>query len=343
LPWAPGLTYSWPEVLQVIQIGLRIAAFAGIAALSSCSAPKPTPGRANGDAGSDEALLAKLRGKNAGANVDEPILEDEAFAPTCESGKNIFLLTPDNHLLTFDPLELQVTEVGRFACTPDYQVFSMAIQRDGTAWVNHTDGNIFKLNTQSLQCSPSGHDSSLSFGHGTGMAFAKDSPSGDAETLFLAEWWGGGDALLGEPGKLLSVDPETVRGTVVGELGEPIARRGCELTGSGDGTLSAFCPRQLYETVQGEDPFRVYFATLDKRNADVMAAEVVPFRVSNGDFAMAAWGGEYYVFTGASATETGVDVFTPGKGSRRLDVTFPYLVFGAGVSTCAPTATKQVR
>jgi hypothetical protein len=312
--------------------------------LGACSAPKPTAVQIEPDAGHEKAVLGALQGNGQAAIPDdEAILSDEAFVPSCESGKGIYLLTPDNHLLIFEPLKLEIKDVGRFVCNPDYQVFSMAIQRDGTAWVNHADGNIYKLDTHDLECLPSGHDPTLSEGHGTGMAFVRDNVESDSETLFLAEWWGAENAEDGVPGKLLAVDPTTAKGRVIGTLGDPISSRGCELTGTGDGVLAAFCPRQLYESSLGDDPFKVYFAIVDKQSASVKSSEVVPFHVSVGDFAMAAWGGEYYVFTRATENTTGVDVFVPGKGSRRLDVTFPYLVYGAGVSTCAPVATRQVR
>src|SRR6185436_5021764 len=119
----------------------------------------------------------------------------------CETTGNdlIYVVSDSYQLMSFDPSELPdndpFTPIGQLNCPagtpwPGYSSpatpFSMSVDRDGSAWVLYTSGEIFKASIADASCTATGfapgqHDMQL-----FGMGFASDTAGSDAETLFIA-------------------------------------------------------------------------------------------------------------------------------------------------------------
>lgn len=250
---------------------------------------------------------------------EEPALGEYA-EPACDAGKYVYLMTAEKAMLRFDPTSLRTEFLGAIDCATDSTTNSMAVDRQGNAWVGFHSGEIFRVSTETLDCEPSGYAPAQLGWSSFGMAFVADSAGSAAETLFLAEG-GPVDPVFAGIGR---VERDQLRLRSVGAFRAPIEGRWCDLTGSGEGRLFALCPGA---------PTRL--AEVDKATAVTVSVTELPFKDVTA-FALAHWAGDFIVFT---ATDGGsrVDSVRPGEGSLRIVESMDYVVVGAGVSTCAPT------
>ena len=121
----------------------------------ACSASKDSGSGDNPLGGGDSGVGFHLDGGDGGFNGDG--LDPDA-GPTendCpEDLKQIYVVTEGNDLYRFAPATLTFTRIGTLSCpssgfaTP----FSMAVQRNGTAWVLFNDGIIFHVSTKDASC-----------------------------------------------------------------------------------------------------------------------------------------------------------------------------------------------
>jgi len=94
-----------------------------------------------------------------------------------------------NMLSSFRPDTLEFRDVGVLACPapPDYAPVSMAVQRDGTAWVEYSDLAhpllLFRSDIRTAACDPTSHAPG---GGMMGMAVAVE---GNVETLYVLSGW----------------------------------------------------------------------------------------------------------------------------------------------------------
>jgi hypothetical protein len=254
--------------------------------------------------------------------------DDEAFyTPTigeyaeaaCDAGRSIFLMTDQEVLLRFDPDKLALDEIGRIDCPTNSSVNSMAVDRQGNAWLGYHSGEVFRVSIATLACAPSGYTAAQLGWTWFGMAFATDTIEGDRETLYLAD----GMSFTG----LGAVGREDLRLRPIGAFQAPIAGRRCELSGRGDGRLFVFCPGSPAQLVE-----------VDKQSGATLSASALPF-ADIESFAFAHWGGSFLLFTSLGQGSR-VDSFHLGVGTRRLVEHLDFEIVGAGVSTCAPTWTS---
>lgn len=239
------------------------------------------------------------------------------------SARLVYVITEQNQLFSLDPGKLPATSafnpVGTVSCpaggaTP----FSMAVQRNGTAWVVFNDGSLWNVSTLDASCKAvPGYQPGQNGFNTFGMGFVSDAAGGGAETLYLARSSGGTGG--GGNGKLGKLDLSTLQITPVGNMSGD-----AELTGTGDGRLFAFFQSGSSAAV----------AELDKSTGATLSTAPQNGLVISGGWAFAFWGGSFWMFTGLQASVTQYDPVA--KKTMPVVGGLPGTIVGAGVSTCAP-------
>jgi hypothetical protein len=239
----------------------------------------------------------------------------------------IYLIASDNSLMRFDPPSKGVTTIGTISCPTakaGASPFSMAVDRQGIAFVVFDDGELFRVSTADATCLVTpfqiGQDG---FSPTFGTGFSADT-SDPGETLFVA-----GD--MSE--ELATIDLTTFVLTPVGTFSTMIGE--AELTGTGSGDLYAFGVVGSNGTTAA-----LHLSQIDKATAAVIQDQSLQLASGSAeifDWAFAYWGGGFYFFTSTDESSTDVSLYTPG-GPLTLPVVahFENAVVGAGVSTCAP-------
>lgn len=299
---------------------LRLLSFALL--FASCARDRPLDYCID-DAGAKDAAVADLAApRDLGVDLGNPDL----FDWNCPNPPTFIITVDANHTISrFRPDTLTFTDIGRPSCPTGINdsAFSMAVARDGTAWVNFQSGNIFLIDTKTAACKPSGYAPGQLGFQNFGMAFSTDAVGSSAETLFVAP---ATFDLMGNPTDthLAFIDTQTLLLQLIAPMnGDP------ELTGTGDARLWGFFPDTLNPTV----------AEIDKTTA--MTTRVYPMPTLAGtpnDWAFATWAGDFYIFLQRS-TDASTNVFhlraSDGNVSVALQNTGRHIV-GAGVSTCSP-------
>lgn len=209
--------------------------------------------------------------------------------------------------------------------------FSMSVDRTGRAWVLYSSGEIFWTNVRNPEsCTLSPWQAGTEGFELFGMGFASVAPDSGAEELFVA---GGTATQLAThaTGRLGVIEPEGMDFSVKGSLSP--SEYGPELTGTGEGELFGYFPGLASTKV----------ALLDKTtgaNALEWLLPALPGQLRA--WAFAHWGGRFYIFISFIDPIEGqlsqVHRFDPATGESEVVLDdIPYVIVGAGVSTCAPT------
>jgi hypothetical protein len=250
--------------------------------------------------------------------VDSPIPTD------CPDAGDtlVYVITSENDLYSFYPPTLGFTPIGTIKCpgatsTP----YSMAVNRLGTAFSVFADGTLWQISTANAACKPTPYVPSP---QGTpfynfGMGFVGTQTT---DTLYVC------DAKFNNVNSsgLATIDTaKTFTRTFVANFQPELPR--CELTGTGDGRLFAFC-------VLGGGGSEI--AEIDPATAKIIAVNQLQVGSPNDAFAYAFWGGFFWIFTGPSGS-TDVTRYDPVTFAEAHVTTLPgRTIVGAGVSTCAP-------
>ncbi len=204
--------------------------------------------------------------------------------------------------------------------------FSMSVDRSARAWVLYTSGEIFWVDTASGHCSASDWVADAGGFELFGMGFVSDETGSETETLYIA----GG--LVGElaGGRIAGVDPDTLQVAPVGPV--PAAEYSPELTGTGEARFYAYFPGQ-------NDSFVAELSKVD--GGIVQRWDLPPLGGTVRAWAFAHWGGKFYIFvTVREGDGNNSQVLRLDPDSGQTDTILedlPYIIVGAGVSTCAPT------
>jgi uncharacterized protein (TIGR03382 family) len=271
-------------------------------------------------------------------------------APSCTADGVDLVYVVDLQLdfLSFDPRKLPndpFTLIGTLACPvtgmsimrPQQAMatpFSMAIDRDGKAWVEYSSGEVFNVSIADATCTASGYVPEASGMKLFGMGFAPDAAGASAEHLYEV----GGSNNPDPGGHLAVVDTHggQLTPTIVGPI-YALSDVMAELTGTNEGRLFGFFPRTATAS---------YVQELDKMTGAAVGAQ---WRVSAGGlgvdvraWAFAQWGGRFYVFVstdnGTGGYTTTVRVVDRSTGLYNIALmNVPYAIVGAGVSICAPS------
>jgi len=249
----------------------------------------------------------------------------------------IYLVTSGNSLLSFYPPTSQFTRIGQLNCPapdPTWQPFSMAVDRQGRAYVlfsngDQTMGQLFRVSTANAACSripayAGGQDGFQTFG----MGFVGN-PDGGAETLFVALNTETTDAAP----RLAALDVTDFRLRMAVNISPPTIAS-AELTGTGDGRLFAFYEQGASSAIAQLDPSTGRALA----NDNLTALPQMENGVMVSGWAFAFWGSDFYLFTTNPALTGGsiVTRFDPSDGSQTTVAELSELIVGAGVSTCAP-------
>lgn len=236
-----------------------------------------------------------------------------------EASKSVYVIDTANMLRRFDPPSSTFSALGLIDCGAGAgSPFSMAVARDGTAWVLYTNGNLFKVSTKDASCAPSSFQPDASASQ-FGMGFVSDQAEGKSDTLFVAS------SQLGQLGKIAL---DTVTFTPIAPFA---VKTRMELTGTGSGQLFALLAPVATESDSGAWTV----AEISKSSGEILSekrqSEIGEIPQSN--FAVAAWGGDFYSFVG-----TNVYRLDTKANQVTLRTTVNFTIVGAGVSTCAPHA-----
>lgn len=245
--------------------------------------------------------------------------------PCSDDAKLVYTVDSNGTFSSFNPrlagMPGAFTDKGRLACPSSSQPFSMSVDRDAKAWVVYGNGDLFRVDVNTLACNRiavmSPNNAKV-----YGMGFVTDTAGGTTDTLYVAGNAVGSSFSTSQFGTLATISPFNV--TIRAQLtGAP------ELTGTGDAHLWAFFPNV--------SPPRV--SELDKQTGSALRSFQAPTLMGAPTaWAFAFWGGDFWIFLqrqGEASTTvyrmngmTGA-VTTPIPNSGRR-------IVGAGVSTCAP-------
>lgn len=230
-----------------------------------------------------------------------------------EAKKLVYVVSKDNQLFSFDPRipgRAAYKAVGKLDCKAFGSPQSMAVDRQGFAWVFYDSGQLFKVSVRDAHCSGQTPYKHPSHNHQLGMGFTSVAPGSSDERLYI----------LSPDFGLATISTKDFGVTTSGMLAN-----GAELTGGGDGRL-------------------FYFAAWERTlsEIDLSTRQLKPMHSFGsfgnvGAWAFARYKGRFYMFTssgfGPSKT-TEYDPKTNKEVVRDEDVGF--MIVGAGQSTLAP-------
>jgi hypothetical protein len=284
-------------------------------------AANPPPNRRNG-------TLTFVSNDTANLNVSVPLT---GYIDTnCTSaGLLIYVVDNNNTFSTFNPENLTFKDLGTLSC-PDNggTPFSMAVDQNAIAWVLFSDGNIFRVDPATLDCTPTTFVPDQSGLKQFGMGFSFDTES-NTDTLFIA----GGTSLTGGTAELATVSfPSLTVSTVA-----PLTEGWPELTGTGDGQLWGFFPTDTGAGFNNQ----AEMVQIDKQSGAPLQTWPLP-AISGPQFSATAWavgffGGAFWPFLAANGGTT--TVYEVQRSTGVLTTALPNTgrnIVGAGVSTCAP-------
>jgi hypothetical protein len=257
----------------------------------------------------------------------------------------VYVLSAQNDIYSFDPPSKTFTKVTTLSCpgTTTMQPNSMAVDRDGNAWVNYVDalglsGSIFKVNIASGTCTAT--NIKLTSGwYQLGMGYSTASATDPTDTLYVAatdsaggcQGGGGGNPFGGgsTSAGLGIIDTDAGTLTPVGAFTGSLAGQSAELTGTGDGRLYGFFVLSPVQVAQ-----------INKTSGATAAPLTMTGVTCPQAWAFSFWGGDFYLYTAASTTSSSsVTHYTFADGG--IDTSYVssvgFTIVGAGVSTCAPT------
>jgi hypothetical protein len=197
----------------------------------------------------------------------------------------VYLLSDDREIWSFDPATNEVSYVRTLLCEGAETPFSMAVDRNGTAWVLEAEtALVFQVDlgeAQGCTVAPyTPHQASFDL---FGMAIARPAP-GACEQLYVHSYSGDGPFTEGpDLGSLGVVDDEGTL-TILGSVDYD----GGELTGTGNGRLFAFA---------GVDPAKI--VEYDPSDGSLVETYPLPGLSKTSASAFAFFEGDFYVFTEA--------------------------------------------
>lgn len=292
-----------------------------------------TSGNGTGDSTSDGVGGTNFSGTGVGGSASTGGGSD-----CTEAAKLIYVLSTQNDLYSFNPLQKAFKKIGPLGCNTTMQPNSMAVDRDAVAYVNYvesdqvlggdTAGAVYKVSTTDASCKPT----PIQLGNGwfrLGMGFSSDAAMGTAEKLFIT---GTGATMGGSSPGLGRIDLGTNKVVPIGQFTGALAGQNAELTGTGDARLFGFFTTSPVEV-----------AEIDKKSGAILKTTKLPKVETPVAWAFSFWGGDFYLYTAPDATldpnrTTNVSRYRPSDGSTDPGymTNIGFTIVGAGVSTCAP-------
>lgn len=265
------------------------------------------------DSGEDTSSLET--GDTADSAPEE---EDPPPADDCVTTSDLVyvLSRSDNRLYTFDPASLSFTSLGTIDCRTSQTPGSMAVSRDGVAYVRYADDAVYAVDLATLTCSSTAYSDRRTGFDSFGMGYATDSADTWRDRLFVAN-----------ASDLGVLDTSTWSITTVGRMPSQ-----SELTGNADGELWAMLPLERPAELRQLD-------TTTGATLTTLRLSSFPDPSDIDAFAFATWNGDFYLFVRMYGMGSTTDVYrVTSTGTMTTVLTdIGFDVVGAGVSTCAPS------
>ncbi len=237
----------------------------------------------------------------------------------------VYVVSQERDLYSFNPGSLTFTKIGQINCNAAGNPNSMAIDRAGTAWVNYSDGSLFKVSTTTASCTETGFEKGQSGFVKFGMAFATNGEGSTEETLYVASVDEVGDGGRG----LGKIDLTTMKLTPLGDYSGNLQGEAAELTGTGDGKLFGFFTTAPHATL----------AQIDKSKGATSNDRPLTGVSTGLAWAFSFWGGDFWFYTSDGFSASSVTQLRT-SANNELSVVKQnvgnFRIVGAGVSTCAP-------
>ena len=301
-------------------------------AIVACGSSKPTSGfETDGGSGNGGFGTSGTSGSLGSGTSGTSGTSGSGNQTGCsEAAKLVYVVSDSNELYSFRPDTTTFTRIGTLSCpaggaTPN----SMAVDRSGTAWVNFSDGGLFKVSTSDASCQGTTFQKGQSGFERFGMAFATNTATSQDETLFVV----GIDGLNGGKG-LAKIDLGTMKLTTIGDFSGALRGQGAELTGTGDGRLFGFFTTQPNATL----------AMINKATGATSSNQDLEGVRTGQAWAFSFWGGDFWFYTSpgaAASTVTRKQASTDDSLSIAKQDVGGFRIVGAGVSTCAPTTPPR--
>lgn len=272
-----------------------------------------------------------------------------ACVDACEVAASDFVYVVDdnNRFLSFAPkndrgagtsASALFTPIGTMSCPSTRSAypgfagvgpFSMAVDRHASAWVLYTTGEIFKVSPQDVSCQLTAYQPTQLGWETFGMGYVSDAPGSKTDTLWVGRATVGTNTDM-SMGKIDANLTLSRIGAFTGVSHSP------ELSGTGNAELYGYFPsnqagQHIIARINRSD------ATFDLQ----YQLPALPSVDQNYAFAFAHWGGRFYYFINMQLQSgnrvSRVYRYDPATNSSTLIVdNSPYVIVGAGVSTCAP-------
>ena len=244
----------------------------------------------------------------------------------------IFVLSITAELWKFFPADYSFTKLGDLTCNTPPPTFSMAVDRQGYAWVQYQTGDLRTVDVTNVgNCTDPGYQEFQMGITNFGMAFVSNSQFDACDRIYGVRATGipEGNAIS----DLFSIDPDTLNVLQIGKSDYGTA----EVTGTGDGRLFLFA---------GANPAKL--VEVNKNNGQKLGVTPLPGVELGSAWAFAFFGGDFFFFTnsqgGPGSEVTHIDYDDDDmNGQKEITVVVPdapISIVGAGVSTCAPTAPQ---
>jgi hypothetical protein len=321
-----------PLVVATVGVGAGTVLLASCGRSSLDAIANLRPSEAEGsDAGAVPSLLPMDAGMEVPPNSPSPSSDasTETLLPTLDADASddaspascldadtpsIFVVTSQKNLLRFDSPTAAFTLVGALACPTSGQPQSMAVDRNGVAYVSYGGSGLFRVSTLTASCERTPFVTTSPF-TSIGMTFL-DGTGSPPGTLYVAS--------CGTPFSLGTIDLTSFQVAVVGRLSLYCA----ELTSTPDGRLFGLSGYDLSSSITQIDP----------STAQAMSTIALPTLALGSGWAIGYSGGDFYLFTAppsAPVDTTVVNRYRPADGSLTQVASLGEKVAGAGVSSCA--------
>lgn len=299
--------------------------------LAGCPRKRPAPVVDAGAGTVDAPRDAPRAPIDAGVDAEreaEPVKPGSTYGSCDEDNKQIYVVSESFELYRFPPALGRFVRIGRVRCPGAEGAFSMAVDRQGMAWILDAEGSLFKVSTKDAACVATGFARGQRGGSKVfGMAFVVEERYSEKERLYVADSSALGVASdAASPRGLAVLDTRTLalspfspyRGGRTGNF---------ELTGMSDGRMYGFDP--------SSHPPRI--VEIDPKTATLKAERVLDDVVSGGAWAIAQHYGDFYVFSAPPRGHTRVTKVVLDSKATKVVADLDFAVVGAGVSTCAPS------
>lgn len=284
-------------------------------------------GSSSTSSGASSSSSAAVSSSSAAASSSSSTGSGGSSGNGCDPrARLIYVVDQDHTLSSFDPVSLSFEDIGWLNCPaqPLAETFSMAVQRNATAWVLYGSGELFRVNTSTAACSATSYVPGQDGMEVFGMGFVANQSGSVEETLHVA---GGPVGAPADSNRTLgSINLTTLQFTGTGTVGGSP-----ELTGTADARLYGFFP----------SAFSPRAALLNKFTGLEVESYALPGLVGTPQaWAFAFWGGSFWIFLMRSIeSSTWVYRMDVVNGQPVLSTALSgtgRVIVGAGVSTCAP-------